>query len=150
MSVIDVRVDLRPIAPARIERALRRPTAGAIVLFLGRVRPDPSGRGRVAALLYEAHREMAIARLTELAERALRRYGLLAVIVQHRTGRVPVGTASVAIGVASAHRAPAFAAARALMESVKHEVPIWKTELRRPAAAGRRGRARRSSLRSPK
>ena len=46
----------------------------------------------------------------------------------HRTGRVEIGEASVAIAAASAHRGDAFAACRYAIERVKQIVPIWKHE----------------------
>ncbi len=48
--------------------------------------------------------------------------------VHHRTGRIDVGDASIAIVVASPHRAAAFAACRYVIERVKQIVPIWKHE----------------------
>jgi len=46
----------------------------------------------------------------------------------HRTGVVPIGSASVAIAASSAHRADAFAAARFAIDRLKEIVPIWKKE----------------------
>ena len=46
----------------------------------------------------------------------------------HRTGRVEIGEASVAIAAAAAHRADAFAASRFAIERIKQIAPIWKHE----------------------
>ena len=46
----------------------------------------------------------------------------------HRTGEVPVGEASVAIAVSSAHRAAAFDGSRYVIDEIKRSVPIWKRE----------------------
>jgi hypothetical protein len=46
----------------------------------------------------------------------------------HRTGPLQIGDLAVWVGVASAHRGPAFDAARAIMERLKYELPIWKKE----------------------
>ena len=48
--------------------------------------------------------------------------------VHHRTGRLEIGEASIAIVAASAHRAEAFAACRYAIERVKQIAPIWKHE----------------------
>ena len=48
--------------------------------------------------------------------------------MHHRVGRLCVGEASVAIAVASPHRADAFAACRYTIERVKQIAPIWKHE----------------------
>ena len=45
-----------------------------------------------------------------------------------RTGRVEIGGVSVAIAVASRHRADGFAACRYTIERVKQIAPIWKRE----------------------
>jgi molybdopterin synthase catalytic subunit len=41
---------------------------------------------------------------------------------------VPVAEASVVVGVATPHRAEAFAACRWLIDTLKERVPIWKRE----------------------
>jgi molybdopterin synthase catalytic subunit len=55
----------------------------------------------------------------------------------HRLGDVPVGEASVVVVVAAEHRAPAFDACRFLMDRLKNEVPIWKSERLRDGAGSR-------------
>ena len=47
----------------------------------------------------------------------------------HRTGAVGVGEPSVVIAVASPHRAAAFDAARALIDRLKEQLPVWKKEI---------------------
>ena len=42
---------------------------------------------------------------------------------------MPLGDPSVAVAVAAAHRGPAFAAAREVIDRIKAEVPIWKREV---------------------
>ena len=46
----------------------------------------------------------------------------------HRVGRLEVGEASVAIVVASPHRAEAYEASRYVIEELKRRVPVWKRE----------------------
>ena len=46
----------------------------------------------------------------------------------HRLGRLEIGEASVAVAVASPHRAEAFAACRYAIDTLKAKVPIWKKE----------------------
>ena len=48
--------------------------------------------------------------------------------LHHRTGRIEIGGASVAIAAASPHRGHAFSACRYTIERVKQIVPIWKRE----------------------
>jgi molybdopterin synthase catalytic subunit len=42
---------------------------------------------------------------------------------------VPLGEASVVVAASAAHRDAAFAGARAAIDRIKAEVPIWKREL---------------------
>ena len=49
--------------------------------------------------------------------------------IQHRTGRLAPGEASIVIAAASPHRAEAFQACRYAIERVKQIVPIWKREV---------------------
>lgn len=107
-------------------------------MFVGRVRPDTTRRGRVVALDYESHRSLAETALAELERTARRRFGLGAVVLWHRLGPVPVGEPSVIVGAAAGHRSMAFAGARFLIEQLKAKIPIWKRERARP------GRRRRS------
>ena len=44
----------------------------------------------------------------------------------HRTGTLAIGDAAVIVATASAHRGTAFDASRALIDTLKAEVPIWK------------------------
>lgn len=124
------------VAPAYAELCGRN--TGAVVLFLGRVRPDRTGAGEVIALDYEAHRPMAETALRRIERRARRAHRLTGVVLWHRTGRLRVGTVSVIVGVGAPHRAAAYAASRELIEQLKVQVPIWKTPRGRP---GRRRRA---------
>ena len=46
--------------------------------------------------------------------------------LRHRLGTVPTGEASIAIAVATPHRAEAFDACRYVIEETKKRVPVWK------------------------
>jgi molybdopterin synthase catalytic subunit len=112
--------------PAVVNR-VRHPEAGAVVLFLGTTRELTGGRQTVA-LDYEAYREMAERKLADLEAEARRRWPVIECSITHRLGRVPPTEASVAIAVSTPHRADAFAAGQWLIDSLKHDVPIWKRE----------------------
>jgi molybdopterin synthase catalytic subunit len=72
---------------------------------------------------------MARAKLRAIGEEEAARHGLCAVALVHRTGRVPLSEPSVIVAASAAHRSEAFAGARALIDRVKAEAPIWKIEL---------------------
>jgi molybdopterin synthase catalytic subunit len=115
------------IDTAAILNRVRHSEAGAVVLFLGTTREMTAGRQTVA-LDYEAYREMAEPQLQKLESEARRRWPVIECIIVHRLGRVPPAEASVAIAVSTPHRADAFAAGHWLIDSLKHDVPIWKRE----------------------
>ena len=91
--------------------------------------PAWSAGKRVLWLEYEAYGEMAEPELARIVETVRASCGASAIAVVHRTGRVEIGEASVAIAAAAPHRAEAFAACRAVIEALKRDVPIWKKEV---------------------
>lgn len=109
-----------------VER-LSRADCGAVVLFLGTVRDHHGGR-RVVELTYTAYRQMAADKLKSIARELEATDPRLGVGIVHRLGTVPIGEPSVAIAVASPHRAAAYEASRRALERLKREVPIWKRE----------------------
>lgn len=116
-----------PIDTTALVDAGRHPNAGAVVLFLGTTRELTAGRQTVA-LDYEAYREMAEQKLAELEVEARRRWPVIECIIVHRLGRIAPTEASVAIVVSTPHRRDAFAASEWLIDTLKHDVPIWKRE----------------------
>jgi molybdopterin synthase catalytic subunit len=72
---------------------------------------------------------MAQERLRAIGEEEAARHGLCAVALEHRTGTVPRGEPSVIVAASAPHRGEAFAGARALIDRVKAEAPIWKVEV---------------------
>ncbi len=107
--------------------AAKQGSDGAVVVFDGIVRDNTRGR-RTLFLDYEAYEEMAAKQMAELAAQAIERFGVRAVTLVHRLGRLLIGETSVLIVVASAHRAAAFEANRWLIDTLKKTVPIWKKE----------------------
>lgn len=112
---------------AALERAVANPAAGAIVTFAGTTRRENAGR-RVIRLEYEAYEPMALAEMRKLAQAAGERWKIVRIAIQHRIGFVEIGETSVAIAVAAAHRAEAFAACRFAIDRLKEVVPVWKKE----------------------
>jgi molybdopterin converting factor subunit 1 len=117
-----VRVTDEPLDVAVLSAAVRDPRAGAVVVFEGVTREVPE-------LDYEAYAEMALEKLRAIAAEELARHGLCAVAIEHRVGTVPLGEPSVIVAASAPHRGEAFAGARALIDRVKAEAPIWKVEV---------------------
>ena len=101
---------------------------GAVVTFVGVVRPDRYDGRTVTALWYDAYREMAEQMILTLIEDATTQWPLTSAQVQHRLGRVGAGEISVVVAVAAPHRDDAYAASRFLIERIKQDVPVWKRE----------------------
>ncbi len=108
-------------------RAVGADKVGAITTFLGLVRDHNQGR-RVQHLVYEAYEPLADRALSRIVHEARDVWPTATLAVHHRIGRLEIGEASVAIAVASPHRADAFAVCRYAIERVKQIVPIWKHE----------------------
>jgi MoaE-MoaD fusion protein len=121
-AVRALRVTAEPLDVAALAAAVRDPRAGAVVIFEGVTREVPE-------LEYEAYAEMAVDKLRAIGEHEAARHGLCAVALEHRVGTVPLGEPSVVVAASAAHRGAAFAGARALIDRVKAEAPIWKVEV---------------------
>lgn len=106
---------------------MSHPDCGAQVMFVGTTR-QWTGEVETAYLEYEAYEQLALVKMNELEVAARNRWPLKEVVMVHRVGRVEVAEPSVAVMVASPHRAEAFEAAKWLIDELKHQVPIWKRE----------------------
>jgi molybdopterin synthase catalytic subunit len=118
--------DLRetPLDVAEVLAALDDAASGGLTLFVGRVRDHDHGLG-VRGLEYTAH-PTALGALRRVCDSVAEEYDVRGVAAVHRVGRLEVGDIAVVIATTSAHRGEAFAASRALIDTLKAEVPIWK------------------------
>jgi molybdopterin synthase catalytic subunit len=104
--------------------------AGAVSMFVGKVRDDEIEGKRVSAIEYSAYSEMAekeadvIVRIVKSAFSDVRM-----VIIVHSIGRLNAGEASLFLMVTSGHRDQATRACRHTLEMVKERLPVWKKEL---------------------
>jgi len=115
-DVVDETIDVEAV-----RRSVADPATGATVVFMGTTREVPS-------LEYEAYVDMAREQIAALAARVVEEHGCVAVACVHRVGVVPLGDPSVVVAASAAHRAEAFDGARALLDAVKAQAPIWKKE----------------------
>ena len=121
-DIVDQAIDMQSLI-----EAVGDPACGAVLLFIGNVRDQHEHR-EVDSIVYDAYRSMALSQLEAIAADLEDASGNLRVRIVHRLGEIPVGEASVAIAVASPHRAAAYETSRAVLERLKREVPIWKQE----------------------
>lgn len=118
---------LEPLIAAVTERGDASGSDGAVTTFLGLVRNHNLGR-RVLHLEYEAYEPLAVRAFERIAREAAERWPDVKLAIHHRTGRIEIGGASVAIAAASPHRGHAFSACRYAIERIKQIAPIWKRE----------------------
>ena len=102
-------------------------SCGAVVTFEGRVRNHHDERG-VEKLIYEVYPEMAMRQGQGIIDEALSRFDITHATCIHRHGELQVGELAVWIGIASAHRAAAFAACAWCIDTIKERLPMWKKE----------------------
>lgn len=98
---------------------------GAVATFVGRVRKDNS----IDALLLEHYPGMTEKVLLDIAAEAADRWLLLDLRIIHRIGLIATGEQIVFVGIASEHRADAFAACEFVMDFLKTQAPLWKKEI---------------------
>ena len=113
-----------PLDVTEVVDALGDDGAGGLTLFIGQVRDHDGGKG-VDALDYSAH-PSALDKLREVCERVAEEYDVHGVAAVHRVGTLAIGDIAVIVATTTAHRGEAFAASRALIDTLKAEVPIWK------------------------
>lgn len=120
-AVRRARITEDPIAAGALIALVRDPAAGALVVFEGMTR-------EVDHLDYEAYAEMAEPMLARIAQEEAERHGLCAVAVEHRIGRVALSEPSVIVAASGPHRGETFTGARAIIDRLKAEAPIFKKE----------------------
>lgn len=116
-----------PISLDALMGRVQGPGTGALALFLGTVRNSNDGRA-VRGMDYEAYGPMAEAELGRIVAETMAEVPGVALAVEHRVGTLAIGDVSVAVVAGHPHRAPAFEAARRVIEELKRRVPIWKRE----------------------
>jgi molybdopterin synthase catalytic subunit len=122
------RLTADPIDVGAVVAEVADERAGAVATFLGTARIHSRGR-TVLYLEYEAYEGMAEKEMARIADELAVRYELCAVAITHRTGRVEIGEASVAIAVSAPHRHDALAACKDAIDTLKETVPLWKKEV---------------------
>lgn len=127
MSLIPrIRIQQADFDTAAEYRRLCVDQSGALATFVGRVRRDDG----IRALHLEHYPGMTEKVLQRIAADAARRWSLLDLTIVHRVGTLHAGVQIVFVGVASEHRADAFAACEYVMDLLKTQAPFWKQEIK--------------------
>ncbi len=123
----------RSLDVSRLMSATGDPGAGAVASFIGTVRETAAVKANrdkaVVGLEYEAHPELGLKRLDEIAREAKRRWALTRVTACHRVGACGLGEPTVVVVTSAAHRDAALDACRWIIDEIKASVPIWKKEI---------------------
>ena len=113
-----------PLDVAEVMDVTGRRASGGVTVFVGRVR-DHDGGQDVTGLEYSAH-PSALDKLRDVCAQVASTYDVTALAAVHRTGTLAIGDIAVICATATGHRGESFEATRALIDTLKAEVPIWK------------------------
>jgi molybdopterin synthase catalytic subunit len=100
---------------------------GGVCTFVGEVR----GEGGVEALELSHYEPLTLPGMQALADDAVARFGLMGILVLHRTGLLHPGEPIVCVSAAASHRRAAFDAVDFTMDYLKSESWFWKRERRK-------------------
>ena len=125
VRLLDIRDS--PLDAAEVLASLEEDESGGVTLFVGRVRDHDGGKG-VRGLDYTAH-PTAMEVMARVCDRVAEAYDVTGVAAVHRVGHLAIGDIAVVVATSAAHRGQAFEASRALIDTLKAEVPIWKHQL---------------------
>ena len=115
--------------PEALRSAVADPASGAIATFVGVARNSFAGKV-VDHLEYEAYAPMAELEMERIGMEIAERWPMVTgIAIAHRTGRVEVGAASVAIAISAPHRREALAACAQAIDRLKATLPVWKKEV---------------------
>ena len=104
--------------------------AGAVSIFIGKVRDDEINGRRVTAIEYSAYGDMAEKEAEEIIKTVKAAFSdVRKIILVHSTGSVKVGEASLFLMVTAGHRDQSSRACRHTLEMIKERLPVWKKEL---------------------
>ena len=120
-------ITIEPIDVSALEATVAHHGAGATVTFVGTVRDHNEGKD-VTGIDYEVHDDLARAVLARISNEVSAQWPESRLACVHRAGKLELGEASVAICVATPHRAEAFDACRFVIERIKQDLPVWKKE----------------------
>jgi len=116
-----------PLSVGEATAAVSGSEIGGVDLFLGLVRDHNDGRA-VTRLEYHAYVSMAEKEMQRIAAEIMGEIPGVKLAALHRVGSLAVGDLAVVCAAGAVHRAEAFTACRALIDRIKHRVPIWKRE----------------------
>ena len=123
-----------PVTPEIIGAYLlemgKRTDSGGHSIFMGQVRDDQSGEGRVKEIEYSAYEDMVAAEAEKIIRITREAFSDVKLIeILHATGTVKCGEISLFVMVTAGHRDQAMRACRHIVEMIKLNYPVWKKEI---------------------
>lgn len=124
----DVRLLTEPFNPGQFIGPFTQahPGLGGVCTFVGEVR----GEGGIEALELSHYAPLTLPGMQALAARAVERFGLMGILILHRTGQMLPGEPIVCVSAAATHRRAAFDAVDFAMDHLKSQSWFWKRERR--------------------
>ncbi|HSG53904.1 MAG TPA: molybdenum cofactor biosynthesis protein MoaE [Paracoccaceae bacterium] len=124
----DVRLLTAPFNPGMFVGPFTNahPGLGGVCTFVGEVR----GEDDVEALELLHYAPMTLAGMEQLADRAIARFGLMGLLIVHRSGVMHPGEPIVLVSAAARHRRGAIDAVDFAMDHLKSDSWFWKREKR--------------------
>ena len=118
----------KPLDPTAFTQAVKSPSSGAVITFLGTTREETAGK-KVLYLEYEAYDPMAEEKLQEICDEIRQKWNINEIAIGHRVGKLEIGEISLVVALSSPHRNEAFESCIYLVDRLKETVPIWKKEV---------------------
>ena len=118
----------KPLDPTAFTEAVKSPSSGAVITFLGTTREETAGK-KVLYLEYEAYDPMAEEKLQEICDEIRQKWNINEIAIGHRVGKLEIGEISLVVALSSPHRNEAFESCIYLVDRLKETVPIWKKEV---------------------
>jgi len=125
---VDVRLLDQPFNPTSMVGTFTssHPGLGGVCTFVGEVR----GEVGVEALELTHYGPMTLPGMRRLADDAVARFGLMGLLMVHRTGEMRPGEPIVLVSACAAHRRGAIDAVDFCMDHLKSDAWFWKREKR--------------------
>ena len=126
--MLDVRLLDQPFIPAALVGPFTEshPGFGGVCTFVGEVR----GESDVEALELTHYAPLTLPAMQELGAAAVERFGLMGLLIVHRTGVMHPGEPIVLVSACARHRRGAIDAVDYVMDHLKARSWFWKREKR--------------------
>ena len=123
---VDVRLLEEPFDPGELVGPFTKahPGMGGVCTFVGEVRAEED----VEALELIHYAPMTLPGMRNLADEAVSRFGVMGLLMVHRTGAMRPGESIVLVSACATHRRSAIDAVDYCMDHLKSDAWFWKRE----------------------